>query len=201
MELAEVVATVAELGAIAEAKQRVERMRQEAEAEMKAELKAGMRAEVVDEKVAAMVTDSVMRRAGEYTEVILAKAEVNKQVILGHQQDAARLRQLVGNLTSEIAASAMLAQEMELLAQILAGSGAEPADENRARQVVLKALNMGQRVSSLKALSETLKNLISIEREAYNIDPKRDREPDVGDLSDDELAKKLAKYGITLPSP
>ena len=66
---------------------------------------------------------------------------------------------------------------------------------------MLKALNMGQRVSSLKALSETLKNLIAIEREAYNIDPKRDREPDVGDLSDDELAKKLAKYGITLPSP
>lgn len=157
--------------------------------------------EAVDEKVTHMIAEAVESRVGQYTEVMLAAVETNKQVIMGHKQDAAKLRVLVANMTNEIAASAMLAEDMELLAQILAGSGADFAEENKARMTVMKALNMNQRVSSLKTLSDALKNLIAIEREAYNIDPKRDREPDVGDLSDDELAKKLAKYGITLPSP
>lgn len=149
--------------------------------------------------VTGMVAEAVLGQAQELTEVVMAAAEVNKQVIIGHQHDAANLRQLVGRLTNEIALSNMLAGEMEMLAQIVAGSGAEPADEAKARSMVMKALGMGQRVSSLKALSETLKNLIAIEREAYNIAPNEGKPQDAADLSDDELSRKLAKFGITVP--
>lgn len=155
--------------------------------------------EVTQAKVSQIVNEAVTARSDKFTEVVLAAAEVNKQVIMGHRQDAANLRQLVGRLTNEIALSNLLAGEMELLAQIVAGSGAEPADEAKARVTVMKALGMGQRVSSLKALSESLKNLIAIEREAYNIAPNDGKPKDAADLSEDELSRKLAKFGITVP--
>lgn len=149
--------------------------------------------------VSGMVAEAVNGQAREFTEVILAAAEVNKQVIMGHRQDAANLRRLVGSLTNEIVMSNLLADDMDLLAQIVAGEGAQPADDAKARATVMKALGMGQRVSSLKALSETLKNLIAIEREAYNIAPNDGKPQDAQTLSDDELARKLARFGITGP--
>ena len=100
---------------------------------------------------------------------VLAAAEVNKTVILGHRQDIRYTRDVAVSLLDELAASRMLAEEQELLVEILAGEGAEHVDVSRARSVVRKALDLPSRVSSIKALAETFSKLQAMERDAFGL--------------------------------
>lgn len=72
-------------------------------------------------------------------------------------------------LLGELRASALLADEAELLTEIMAGEGAKPADVAQARAAVTKVLAVSSRVGSVKALSEALTKLHSGERVAFGI--------------------------------
>lgn len=120
---------------------------------------------------AALIRETVAKAAqGEATNAVLAAAEVNKQVILQHRQDLNEARSVAAALLAELRESTLLAGEKELLAQVMAGSGADPKDEAEARRVVSKALQLGGRISSVKALAEALTKLQAAERLAFGID-------------------------------
>jgi len=142
-----------------------------------------------------MVADKITEGHISVTGTVLVTAEVNKQVILGHRKDITNTRNVAAALLGELADSSLLAQHKELLAEILAGDGAEPIDVARAQATVRKALDVGARVASVKALAETFTKLQAMERQAFNLDAP-EKEQDDADrprLTDAERAVRLAR--------
>jgi hypothetical protein len=134
-------------------------------------VKAATNAKLIEEAVTREVANS----SQAVTNTVLAAAEVNKQVILQHRGDIREARDALADLLAELRNGALLAEEQELLAQILAGDGAEPKDEAEARRVVSKAIGLGNRVASIKALAEAMTKLQAAERKAFGLDEEDDK--------------------------
>lgn len=122
---------------------------------------------------AALIAEVATARATEgqteATNVVLAAAELNKQVILQHRDELRQARTLAMDLLAEVKAQQLLASDKELLAQVLAGKAEDIRQIADAQRVVHKALATGSRVSSVKALAETLTKLHSGERVAFGL--------------------------------
>lgn len=158
--------------------------------DLSAEVRRATRASLIREQVATRVAEQVAGSCQEATvstaDAVLAAAEVNKQVILQHRGDLQQARQVTMDLLAELAQGSMLAGHMEQLAQLLAGSGAEPKDEAEARKLVSRALGLGGRVSSVKALADAITKLQEAERRAFGLDDQ-----DGDDPADDDDAERL----------
>ncbi len=137
--------------------------------------------------------------AGHTASAVLAAAEVSKQVILQHRTELKTARQIAMDLLAEVQSQRLLAADKELLAQVLAGEAKELKDISEAQRVVQKALATGSRVSSIKALADTLTKLHSGERVAFGLDdgtedPRQPARPLAG-LSTEELRAALRGDG------
>lgn len=121
---------------------------------------------LMQETVAQKITEG----HNKVTDVILATAELNKQIIGGHRRDLSATRDVAQSLLKELADASMAAAEQELLVAILSGEGPEPGDEARARAVVNKALSINSRISSIKALAETFTKIQDAEHKSYRLD-------------------------------
>ena len=119
---------------------------------------------------------------------VLAAAELNKQVILGHRKDLSKTQDLAQAMLAELADGAMLLKHRELLGQILAGDGADPVDVAQAQSAISKALGIGNRVQALKALAETFTKIQTAERVAFGLDEKDD------DKDKDSVSQSLADF-------
>jgi hypothetical protein len=128
-------------------------------------IKQATNALLVDELVAKEVDKTGQALAS----TVLVAAEVNKRVILGHRQDLSDTRKVAASLLIELNQAAMLDEESELLAQILAGSGASPLDEAKARAAVQKAVNLHSRIGGIKSLAETFAKIQASERIAFGL--------------------------------
>lgn len=150
-------------------------------------------AKLVQQAVQQQCTDAHQNA----TETVLVAAEINKQIIFGHRQDLSESRKVANSLLSELSASALLAEDQELLAQILAGSGAEPGEEAKARATVSKALSLGSRVNSVKALAEAFTKIHDGERRAFNIQDVAPPPTSSNPIAD--LIAELSTRGSRLP--
>ena len=119
------------------------------------------------EQMAAQGTEQAGRAAAQ---AVQAAAEQAKAVMSAHRTRAHALAATALDLLGELSKAALLAQEQELLAQILAGSGAEPKDEAEARRVVSKALSLGGRASTVKLLTDSLAKVQEMERKAWDLE-------------------------------
>jgi hypothetical protein len=130
---------------------------------------------------AALIAEVATARATEgqkaTTDVVLAAAELNKQVILQHRDELRQARTLAMDLLAEVKSQRLMAAEKELLAQVLAGKAEDIKEISDAQRVVNKALATGSRVSSVKALAETLTKLHSGERVAFGLADEPGDEP------------------------
>ena len=128
-----------------------------------------------------LVSSEVAKGCQAVANTVLIAAEVNTQVILGHRRDVAATRQVAADLLEELSRAALLAEDQEILAQVLAGSGAQPADESRARMAVQRALSLPSRVGSVKQLADTFDKLQLAERRAFGIPTDSDGAPPGGE--------------------
>lgn len=131
--------------------------------------------------VQELVSSEVAKGCQAVANTVLIAAEVNTQVILGHRRDVAATRQVAADLLEELSRAALLAEDQEILAQVLAGSGAQPADESRARMAVQRALSLPSRVGSVKQLADTFDKLQLAERRAFGIPTDSDGAPPGGE--------------------
>jgi predicted DNA-binding protein YlxM (UPF0122 family) len=136
-----------------------------------------------------LVDNEVAKGGQEVANTVLAAAELNKQVILKHRQDIEATRKVAAELLQELQETKLLAEEKELLTQILAGSGASPSDESQARMLVKRALDVGSRVSSVKTLAETFTKLQTSERIAFSLDSEGKKQDE--EISDDAIDARL----------
>ena len=100
--------------------------------------------------------------------LIEATAEVIASVRMEHRGDIKRARQITNALFDELGAECADVAALEKLGVLMF----DPDDkgQDKLNEIYHKVISMPERVKSVKALSEALKNLIGLERQAYDID-------------------------------
>ena len=100
--------------------------------------------------------------------LIEATAEVIATVRMEHRGDIRRAREITNALFDELGAECADVGALRQLGELMF----EPDDNGRDRlnEIYQSVISMPERVKSVKALSDALKNLIGLERQAYDID-------------------------------
>ncbi|HCT5777046.1 hypothetical protein [Enterobacter hormaechei] len=113
-----------------------------------------------------------VRNESTLTERVLieATAEVIATVRMEHRGDIRRARELTNTLIDELGAQCADVRALEQLGDIMF----DPDDKGRDRlnEIYQKVISLPSRVKSMKDLSDSLKTLIGLEREAYSIENK-----------------------------
>ena len=122
--------------------------------------------------------------------LIEANAQVVAQVRSQHRLDIGRARALVAKLLAEIEAQTTEPELFARLGELMASD----SGRDRANDLYQRVIGLGGRITNLKALTESLKNLVALEREAYGIENAPPPPPGSQDggtglrtLTDDEL--------------
>ncbi len=124
-------------------------------------------------------------------EVIAASAQAIVNVKLSHRKSISRQRELVERLLQELEAQT---GDVDLFGQL--GELMHSPDDkgvDKLNEIYKKVIATPQRIDSLKKLAETLKHLIYLEREAFDITPA----PTPQDNALQAIAKAI--QGNTLP--
>lgn len=99
--------------------------------------------------------------------LIEATAEVIATVRMEHRGDIRRVRKLANTLFDELAEECSDVGALSQLGEIMRKPDEKGMD--KLNELYHKIISMPQRVKSMKDLSDTLKTLIALEREAYSI--------------------------------
>lgn len=120
--------------------------------------------------------------------LVEATAEVIATVRMEHRGDIRRARQITNALFDELGAECADVESLRKLGEMML----EPDENGRDRlnEVYQSIISMPERVKAVKALSDAMKNLIGLERQAYDIEGPTgdDTSKKLSDLMDD-LAK------------
>ncbi|CDH22356.1 hypothetical protein [Xenorhabdus bovienii] len=100
--------------------------------------------------------------------LIEATAEVIATVRMAHRGDIRRAREIINMLFDELGAECADVDALRQLGEIMF----QPDDNGRDRlnEVYQSIISLPERVKAVKALSDAMKNLIGLERQAYDID-------------------------------
>lgn len=106
--------------------------------------------------------------------IVEANAEVIKDVRLSHRKDISKARTLVMSLLAELEAltsEPLLIEKLEeLLDQVSAADSEDVAKViGKARESLNKAITLPVRAGTMKALADSLKTLVTLEREAWGL--------------------------------
>lgn len=125
-----------------------------------------------DDLVRKQEVRRTVRNESTLTERVLieATAEVIATVRMEHRGDIRRARELTSTLFDELGAQCADVSALEQLGDIMF----DPDDKGRDRlnEIYQKVISLPSRVKSMKDLSDSLKTLIGLEREAYSIENK-----------------------------
>ena len=125
-----------------------------------------------DDLVRKQEVRTQVRNESTLTERVLieATAEVIATVRMEHRGDIRRARELTNTLFDELGAQCADVSALEQLGDIMF----DPDDKGRDRlnEIYQKVISLPSRVKSMKDLSDSLKTLIGLEREAYSIENK-----------------------------
>lgn len=120
--------------------------------------------------------------------LIEANAEVIANVRMEHRGDIRRARELTNSLFDELSAECADVSALSKLGDLMFN----PDDNGRDKlnEIYHSIISLPERVKSAKALSETLKNLVGLERQAYGLD---DAQPNKTASQLSELMDDLSK--------
>ncbi|HEK1205556.1 TPA: hypothetical protein SMQ48_002951 [Proteus mirabilis] len=135
------------------------------ERDLKAKVKARAENLVAKREVASLVATE---KAISERQLIEANAEVIANVRMEHRGDIRRARELTNNLFDELSAECADVPALRKLGKLMFS----PDDNGRDKlnEIYHSIISLPERVKSAKALSETLKNLVGLERQAYGLD-------------------------------
>ena len=153
------------------------------ERDLKAKIKAKADSLVAKREVATQVASKSVETEREIIEV---NAEVIANIRMAHRGDISRGRRLANKLLDELEA---LTDEQGTIKELIAQLKDADHDDGDAMADVLALANkMGalpSRTKTMKELAETLKTLVALERQAYDLDTK------AGNSDADELSKMM----------
>ncbi|MBJ9035561.1 hypothetical protein [Citrobacter freundii] len=100
-------------------------------------------------------------------ELVEATAEAIANVRMEHRGDIKRARELANLLFSELSTECTDVEALHKLGELMLSP--DEKGQDKLNDLYHKIISMPQRVKSMKDLSDTLKTLIGLEREAYSI--------------------------------
>lgn len=100
--------------------------------------------------------------------LIEATAEVVAAVRMEHRGDIRRAREITNALFDELGAECADVDSLRKLGELMLSPDENGRD--KLNEIYHSIISMPERVKAVKALSEALKNLIGLERQAYDID-------------------------------
>ncbi|MDU1953482.1 MAG: helix-turn-helix domain-containing protein [Atlantibacter hermannii] len=137
------------------------------ERDLKAKVQAKADALVAKREVARQVaTESTISER----QLIEATAEVIATVRMEHRGDIRRARELTNTLFDELAGECGDVAALEQLGEMMRREDDKGMD--KLNDLYHKIISLPSRVKSMKDLSDSLKSLIGLEREAYSIENK-----------------------------
>jgi len=154
------------------------------ERDLAAKIKAKAEALVAKREVAKSVA---METAATERVIVEANAEVIAGVRMSHRQDIARARKLAMTLLEELEVETGNVDLFEELGEILRSE--DDKGQDKRNDVYRKVISSAGRIDGMKKLAETLKVLISLEREAYGL-AETERPPS----DNSQLLKEIAAH-------
>ncbi|WET16983.1 hypothetical protein P2W49_11660 [Yersinia intermedia] len=147
------------------------------ERDLKAKIKAKADALVSKREVSMQVSTE---KALSERILIEANAEVIANVRMEHRGDIRRAREITNALFDELGAECADIEALRKLGELML----QPDENGRDRlnEVYQSIIALPERVKAVKALSDAMKNLIGLERQAY----------DIGDDKGDNVVSKLS---------
>lgn len=137
------------------------------ERDLKAKVQAKADALVAKREVARQVaTESTISER----QLIEATAEVIATVRMEHRGDIRRARELTNMLFDELAGECGDVAALEMLGDLMRRE--DDKGQDKLNDLYHKIISLPSRVKSMKDLSDSLKTLIGLEREAYSIENK-----------------------------
>lgn len=138
------------------------------------------------------VSKEVRNGAQKVSTVVLAVAEQNTKVILGHRTGLARLNEIKNKLLNQIEQAADNLPDLEEVIEMIR----KPDDNGRdaVNDAMRKAMSRSALVDDLKKLADVDEKARKGEREAFKIDAPAEKTPDeaaAGRYTDAERAAKL----------
>jgi hypothetical protein len=140
------------------------------------------KADALVSKAAVSKTVSKEGRAAE-TAVIEANAQTQASIRLAHRADIERTRRLCMRMLAELEQQSTAPELLGEVAEILAS--VPPEEMTKAQRAKLadaaaRAGSLQSRSSTMRSLSESLKSLVALERQAYGIKEEAAPPPDPG---------------------
>ncbi|MGB3254390.1 hypothetical protein [Buttiauxella gaviniae] len=146
-----------------------------------------------------------VRSEGSVSERVLieATAEVIATVRMEHRGDIRRARELTNTLFDELAGECGDVAALEQLGEMMRSPDDKGMD--KLNDIYHKIISLPSRVKSMKDLSDSLKTLIGLEREAYSIENKAEAKetthnvmpvPTCDSVDDWEAAAQVQQRGV-----
>ena len=130
-----------------------------------------------------VTADVTAERAVSDRAVIEANAQTIADIRLGHRKDIGRGRRLANKLLDELEGLTDNRDLFEQLGDLLRSE--DDKGQDKRNDLYMKVIDLPARSKTMKELAETLKNLITLERQAYDLDTK------TGGNDADELSKMM----------
>ena len=129
--------------------------------------------------------------AAQERDIVEANATMQSQIILAHRQDITRARRLSMALLNELEFQTDHQDLLEQLAEVMC----EPDEKGNNKRLELfeKITSLGSRSTTMKTLADSLRGLITMERQAFGLDDKD--EEGVGSGVEDVISRVMAKNG------
>ncbi|HCE8675654.1 TPA: hypothetical protein NHV44_000418 [Enterobacter cloacae] len=126
----------------------------------------------IQQKADDLVRKQEVRNESTLTERVLieATAEVIATVRMEHRGDIRRARELTNMLFDELAGECGDVAALEMLGDLMRRE--DDKGQDKLNDLYHKIISLPSRVKSMKDLSDSLKTLIGLEREAYSIENK-----------------------------
>jgi hypothetical protein len=163
------------------------------------DLKAKIAAQAEAKVSAAAVSEEVSKqRALTERDIVDANADAIVKVRLAHRKDIGKARSLAMQLMAELESqcdSAPLYEELLDLVIPAAEDEDSKASQDRVlklRQAFDKAMSLGGRTKTMKDLADTLKTLVALEREAFNVGEAAPLPTDDESVDIPALARRIA---------
>ncbi len=143
------------------------------------DLSAKIKARAEDLVTRSAVTEDVTaKRAVTDKAVIESNAQTIADVRLSHRGDIARGRRLTNKLLDELEELTDNRDLFEQLGEMLRSE--DDKGQDKRNDLYQKVIDLPARTKTMKELAETLKTLVALERQAYDIVPEQGGDPSGG---------------------
>lgn len=122
--------------------------------------------------------------------IVEANAQVIANIRIAHRTDIGRSRRLANKLLDELEGLTDNRDLFDRLGELLRDE--DDKGQDKRNDLYMKVIDLPARTKTMKDLADTLKNLIALERQAYDVGAEKPGD-DRSQLTEEELDRRIAK--------